>query len=128
MPPRTPRSQDGFTLLECIAATVILGTAIVAGFTLFELHEQTYAQEQGAWQALLFLEREMEYVRGTGFTDLATTSFTPVDENPDYEVRRVVVPRTADGREVTVEVRWTTPLGAQRTDRLVTLRTRAVNG
>ena len=44
--------RAGFSILECIAATAILGSALVAGLTLFGLQEETVAANKATRQAL----------------------------------------------------------------------------
>lgn len=122
MSARNSNRQNGFTLVECAASIVILGVALVAAMGLFTIHEQAYAMEQAAAKALVFLERELESVRDTEFEALQTSAYAPVPEDNTYQVRRVVTSVDSVTREVDVEVRWTTPIGNSRSERLSTVR------
>ncbi len=124
---RRPGRGNGITLLECVVSSVMLGSAIVAGLGLLQVHEATYAIERMQGEGLFFLERELERVRGTDFGSLKTTAFTPVPEDATYSVRRVITAVNAVTIQITVELQWTTQSGVARVDRLVTLRCKGVN-
>ena len=120
------RRRSGFTLLECVASLMIVGTSIIAGLSLFALHDQSYATQSDAYQALGYLQRDMERIRVIEWDALVTTDFAPVPEDATFALRRVVTTVDAVTTQVVVEIQWITDLGVLRTDSLTTLRCKGV--
>ena len=118
--------QPGFSLLECLAAIVILGSSLVAGLSLLGFHEQMTMANEATRKAHVFLDREIERIHATPFPALKTTSYAPLPENSAYQMRRVTQSIDADTKAVTIDVLWTTPWGLSRTDTVSTLSCRGV--
>ena len=123
---RSP-TERGVTLLECVAAIAIVGTAVVAGLEMFGSHQVVAAGEEWAWEALRYLGSEAERVRVEDYEQLQTTTFAPLAENPNYEIRYVVDQTSASCRRVTIEVRWTALSGLYDRRSLVAFRCEGVN-
>ena len=79
-------NQQGATLLEAVAALVILSTAIVAGLTAATVLAQTHSVSDQNDLALRYLKRELEFVRATDYDDLVDTPYAPISEDPRFEV------------------------------------------
>ncbi|MEM7168478.1 MAG: type II secretion system protein [Planctomycetota bacterium] len=103
--------RAGVTLLECVVAIAVLGTAVVAGLEMLGSHQAAAAREESIWKALLVLDNETEKIKVSHYDQLATTAFTVSADDPAYDVRWIVNQETVSCRRVTIEVRWASPSG-----------------
>ena len=120
------RPQRGVTLLECVAATAIVGTSIVAGIELSGSYALLSQHEKRVWDALAILANEHDKIRSNPASYLVPTPFTSSADYPDYELSYAVT-RSDAARKVTVTVRWTSDTGEIKTRSLVTYRCEGVD-
>ena len=102
---------EGVTLIECVAAIAILGTAVVAGLQLFGLHASTAAATEAGSVAHRYLGREFERMLATEFDALSSSDFVPVAEDSNYETSWLMKSVSNERREMRIDIRWNTPHG-----------------
>lgn len=100
----------------------MLGTAVVAGLNLVSTQQHLDTRLVETREARRFLAREVEYAKILTLAEVVDTSFAPVPERPQYEVRRRVINENSVAKEILLEIRWTTPSGVVRTESLSILR------
>lgn len=113
-------------MFEVLGAIVILGTAMVAGISLYGTQEQSFQAQLQSSRALQFLNREMERIRATEFESLMGMSATAVPEDPAYELSVTITDLTTTTREVAIVVTWVTGTGITRSESMHTLRCKGV--
>ena len=96
----------GSSLLECVAATVIVGTAIVAGLALFESNARLALASSDVASAVELLSREVERAQGVPFEHLQTHDWSADADVATLEKRWEVVRTTTDIARVRVSVRY----------------------
>lgn len=116
---------DGFSLLECLVATIILGTSILIGIELMGAQASQEYDAVNTLKAETILGRQFEIVRAAKFASLETTGFSADSKHPDFQARRVVTSVNTSLREVLIEVRWTGSSGNTVTKSIVTFRSKA---
>ena len=121
------RSRVGSTLLECVASIVILGTGLVAGISLFGMHETVVAQEAAVAGASRHLRAEIEKQRTVPFDRLKSFTAQPVEGDPTYSVSSSVVVVESDVVSVTSIITWTSLSGVRQKISATSLRCRGAD-
>lgn len=114
--------QRGFSLIECMCALAIIGTALVASLSMYSAQESALATQRHEARARAYLMREFEWTNALPFEVLTSMDWTPIVSDGDFEVRRDVRSLSSNMCEVRVSVRWLSTSDASRTESLYTVR------
>ena len=101
----TSPSRRGASLLECLAAIVIIGTATVSGIQIYEVSARVHTVGADSSSTYVLLRREVERVKSLDFDVLASTDWFPLRDALDYEVQVIVDSAGSDAHDVSVRLR-----------------------
>jgi len=126
------RQENGFTLVEVVAATFILAVTLTA---LIALYQESLGLSAGAGnvaRATAFAQAKIEELRGKNFADLKNAiGQSAPEKSPDgvYTREVTIIQETPDKKllRIRVLVRWQDDLGEQKVS-LTTLLADTGNG
>ncbi|MEM7261489.1 MAG: prepilin-type N-terminal cleavage/methylation domain-containing protein [Planctomycetota bacterium] len=121
----TSERMDGFSLLECLVAVIILGLSIMIGIELMGAQASQEYDAVNSLKAETILGRHFEIVRASKFASLETTDFNPDSKHSDFQARRVVSNVNSSLKEILIEVRWIGSTDHAVTKSIVTFRSQA---
>ncbi|MEM7165145.1 MAG: hypothetical protein AAF581_06745 [Planctomycetota bacterium] len=107
----TRERQRGISLLESMAAVVILGTGMVAGIGLFRVQSVAVAQKNAYLGAQQHLRNELEALRARPFAELKSTPSTATEADSDYLISTVVTTLEPGVARVDTSVSWMSSTG-----------------
>lgn len=109
---RLPRDERGFTIVETMAATLIIAIAFLglAGVHALSSRAQSLGNHQG--HAALLVGEEIERMRRSTFDAVVGGSSSKVVDGQSFQILRTVT--DVDGaRHVAVQVSWEERLGSK---------------
>ena len=121
--PRSTRAQNGFTILEVLIATLLVGVGI---FALMEAFNRGYfgrGEVEDYSLALSLVQEKMEDIQDSSFGTVSSSARAIISGFPDFERKVDVASVHADLKQVVVTTYWAVPNG----ENSVTLTTYAVN-
>jgi Tfp pilus assembly protein PilV len=131
MTPKSFNAKDGFTLLEAMIATLILGFVLASVLAVLSQCARYVADIRHTARASQILQQEMENIRLTNvwssLTGLADTTFSdPSDTNHLYagtiaQANYVSYGSTTTVVKVTLTVTWTNQINCELTNTLTAL-------
>ena len=74
---------------------------------MFGMHETLADTGEASTQGFLLLEREVDRVIGSAYSEVESRAYAPLDDAPSYEIRVVVSKYRADVKLAAVSIRWT---------------------
>lgn len=117
------KSRKGFTLLEVLVATLLVGLGIFAIMEAFNRGYLGAGQVEDYTLAISLSQEQIETVRATPFSSISSQARAPVPEFSSFERATSVTTVHPDLKKVVVTTYWKVPNGENN----VSLTTYAAN-
>lgn len=120
-------SLTGFTLVEVVCATVIVGMGLVAVAMMFQLGARSDITHQQNVVALNLLQKKMDSIIVKDYDNITSEAMAPDTDFPAYNLTVEVTNTSTTLKKVITTVSWTDAYKKERGETIATYRANRVS-